>query len=328
MKQSLSHRRLVVLILLVLFGFAVLIASVIPNVGGSVLRDNIQNSGHVVVFAIVAIVAFGFGRSWGLSYFNNYCQAALVGLICGVGIEAVQYPLAERDASLGDIGRDAIGVAAGLLVVAGLVSFRQATRRSWLWRVPALLVAIGLISFGVFPVFDCLSAQRMRDVTAPVLMGTETLWWERYLSSNAADWWLDDAPVDWPGNGDGKVCHVAFHPDDNYPGIHLRELWGNWSSADSFSFDIYSQMPETVELEVRINDQQHDQAGDDYYDRFNSVQRIRPGFQSISIPISEIRAAPKTRNMDMANIRGLFFFLPHPKFETHLQFDNIRLDVP
>ena len=325
MRRPLSLRRLAVLVSLSLFGIAVLLASVLPNMSGSVLQDNIQNSGHVVVFAIVAIVAFAFGRSWGIADFYNYTQAALVGVICGIGIEALQYPLPDRDASLGDIGRDAIGVTVGLLVVAGLVSFRTATLRSWLWRIPLLMVAFSIFTFGVFPVVECLVAFRSRDRSAPVLMSTDHFWWKQFLSANTSKWWLDETPADWPNDSDGQVCYVEFHPDYKYPNIHLREVFGDWSAAEAFVFEVYSTMPHTIDLAIRIGDQKHEQSGDDYFDRYNTVREIRPGFQSISIPISEIRAGPKLREMDMSKIRGLFFFLVKPTQKTRLLFDNVRL---
>ncbi|MFC1757279.1 VanZ family protein [Planctomycetota bacterium] len=304
-----------------------LFASVAPNLGGTVLLDNGQDSGHVVVFGIIAIVAFAFGRAKGISNFYNYTQAALIGVICGVGIEAIQYPLDDRDASLGDIGRDSLGVAIGLLVVGGLASFRTATRRSWSWRVPLLVTAGGLFLFGVSPVIECVIAMRTRDLAMPIVMSTDHFWWKRYLSTNKADWWLEEAPPDWPSDNDGQICHVAFYPTQAFPSIHLREPTSDWSSGQTFTFEVYSPMAETVKLELRINDEQHDKNGDDYYDRFNRVLEIPPGHNAISIPISEIRAAPKTREMNMSEICGLFLFLPRPTEETHLLFDNMRLET-
>ena len=327
MKLSLSPRRLAILVLLVLFGIGVLFASVAPNLGGTVLLDNGQDCGHVVVFGIISVVAFAFGRARGISSFYNYTQAALVGVICGIGIEAIQYPLAERDASLGDVGRDSLGVLIGLLAVGGLVSFRTATKRSWRWRVPLLVAAGGLFLFGVSPVLECLVAQRRRDRSMPIVMNTESFWWERYLSANDADWWLEQTPSDWPHDPDGQVCHVAFYPTQDYPSIHLREPANDWSAGTAFTFEIYSPEKEPVALELRLNDVQHDQTGDDYYDRFNRVVQITPGHNKISIPISEIKNAPKTREMDMTQICGLFWFLPRPTVETHLLFDNVRLET-
>ena len=326
MNSSLSPRRLAVLVSLVLFGMAVLFASVAPNLGGTVLLDNGQDCGHVVVFGIISVVAFAFGRARGISSFYNYTQAALVGVICGIGIEAIQYPLDDRDASLGDVGRDSLGVLIGLLAVGGLVSFRTATKQSWSWRVPLLAVALALFLFGISPVIECVIAQRRRDRTMPVLMSTEHFWWERFLSGNDADWWLEDAPADWVGDPDRKICHVAFYPEQEFPNIHLREPAQDWSAGKAFTFEIYSPSEEAVELELRINDVQHDQSGDDYYDRFNRVLKIPPGHSKISIPLSEIKAAPKNREMDMSHICGLFFFLPRPTQEKHLLFDNVQLD--
>ncbi|MCA9216565.1 MAG: VanZ family protein [Planctomycetales bacterium] len=325
--MNLSKRRLAILALLTLFAVAVLFASVCSFGFQSVLLDNVQDSGHVVVFAIVAIVTFAIGRSWGLQGIANYCQAGAVSLVCGIGIEVIQYPLPNRDASLGDIGRDSLGIVSGLLVAAGLVSFRQAALRSWTWRAPLIFGGFCLLSYGVFPVVDCVLAKVRRNASVPIVMSTDHFWWKRFVSKHEADWWLAETPADWPNDPDGLGCYVLFYTNDTYPGINVRELWPDWSHATHLSFEVYSFMKDPVDLVVRVNDWVHYKRGDHYADRYNGVHSIQPGFQRITIPIAEIRDAPKTREMDMSNIGGLFFFLLNSESEVRLMLDNVQLET-
>ena len=325
MRPKLSKRRLAILVALVLFAIAVFIASVIPNHSNSVLRDHVQDSGHVVVFAIVAVVAFGFGRSFGLTGFVNYLQSMIVAIVCGVGIEAVQYPLPHRDASIADVVRDTVGAISGLLVVAGLISFRQATAKSWLWRVPLLLVALALFLAGVFPAIECLWAKRLRYVSAPTLMSTEHFWWKRYLMTHDANWWIEETPNDWPNDPDNKACYVHCHATGEYPGVSLREPTADWSKAKQLTFDVYSHMEKPFRLVIRVNDRKHHDFDDDPKDRYNGTFEVQPKYQTISIPLSTIQSSPKTREMEMNDIDSLFFFLPKPQ-EIRMMIDNVRLE--
>ena len=56
---------------------------------------------------------------------------------------------------------------------------------------------------------------------------------------------------------------------------------------------------------LRIDDQQHNQA---YSDRFNRSLTLMPGRNRIKIPLSRVVQAPAGRDMDIKHIAGLALF--------------------
>jgi hypothetical protein len=154
-------------------------------------------------------------------------------------------------------------------------------------------------------------------------MSSEHFWWRQFVSRSECDWWLGAPPKGWPDDADHRVTHILFHPNHKCPGFGLRELWRDWSAAKTFSFDIYSEMPGDFELIVRVNDRLHD---DDYDDRFNRSIDIRPGFQTITIPIVDIQSAPRTRRMNMAQITGFYLYVVRPAKEIRVMVDNVHLE--
>ena len=60
-----------------------------------------------------------------------------------------------------------------------------------------------------------------------------------------------------------------------------------------------------------IYDQQHhDQMNNrEYKDRFNTSIMVAPGFNRIKIPINKIRRAPVGREMDLATIHTVMFWV-------------------
>ncbi len=108
-----------------------------------------------------------------------------------------------------------------------------------------------------------------------------------------------------------------------YPGIALEYMFEDWSGYDSFSFDVYLEGNGSLPVVVRINDLLHNQMFDD---RFNRRFLLKPGNNHISISLSEVRKAPRTRSMDMSRIKNICVFSYQLKETRVLFFDNFRLD--
>ena len=80
-----------------------------------------------------------------------------------------------------------------------------------------------------------------------------------------------------------------------------------------------------MDLTCRVNDTGHERRGNRYEDRFNRTYRLNPGWQTIAIPLEEIRGAPKERPMQMEAIDNVMLFairLPRPRT---IYIDNVRL---
>ena len=90
-----------------------------------------------------------------------------------------------------------------------------------------------------------------------------------------------------------------------------------------FSFSIYSENTEVVNIELRINDKKHN---NNYNDRFNRTFSIKSGNNNISIPLEDIAKAPESRFMDMQNMYLIVLFSAQPENEFTLYFDNFKLE--
>ena len=88
---------------------------------------------------------------------------------------------------------------------------------------------------------------------------------------------------------------------------------------------MFSESAAPLDLVLRIHDIHHD---NEYGDRFNRVLVIRPGPNRISIPLAEVRSAPRGRPMDMTHIRNITLFAARPSEAFAVYIDGIELERP
>ena len=79
---------------------------------------------------------------------------------------------------------------------------------------------------------------------------------------------------------------------------------------------LFNPGQEPLTLTLRINDLAHDRGDNAYGDRFNTRLVLDPGANTFAINLDDVRNAPASRHMDMANVRRLGLFavrLPAPR---------------
>ncbi|MBN1608694.1 MAG: hypothetical protein JW940_18850 [Polyangiaceae bacterium] len=244
-------------------------------------------------------------------------------LVVGGGLEIAQF-FVPGEPSLPDLARDALGAAAALVLshsrhVEPTRAWGRRRLRAWALRA----LGASLLCLGLAPSFGAARAILLRHRAFPVLLTFESAWETRFASTTGnATLEFVPPPRDFTraqGHGVGKVVFAG----SKYPALELDEPFGDWSAFDALVFDVYSPEPGPIGLGIRVHDRGHGHA---YDDRFNAEADIRPGQNTISIPVAAIRAT-SGRSMRLDRIQAAIVFLYRPRRATTLYFDSFRLDA-
>ena len=119
---------------------------------------------------------------------------------------------------------------------------------------------------------------------------------------------------------------VTIHPphkqlSDIYPGVTFLDFDNDWRNYKRLAFDIFSMQPEPFNLVLRIDDT----LNPDYRDRYNSSIIITPGYNQITIPLTDLVATGTKRKLKLNNINSVSFFLASPRKKHSFFLDNCRI---
>jgi hypothetical protein len=273
--------------------------------GTSLLWQEVQNTGHTLLFGAFALLILCVLRQLFASVRDRpplgYPVAAMTSLAVGIAIELVQWVM-QRDASVSDVVRDLAGIVAAL----GFY-FPFDPRLATLWtrrarglRVAPFVLAACLLLVGLYPLTNLALAYQARQQAFPVIMDFTANWSKPFLDFQHAKL--------LPATGKQIVAEqrvrLVLEPA-YYPGISIVEPYPDWRGRNELVFVLWSNETEPCELVLRIHDALHNR---DATDRFNRRLRVSPGENRYRIPLSDIRAAPAERDMDMSRIAGLTLF--------------------
>lgn len=290
----------------------------------SLLWPILMNAGHAPLYGLVSLAILRLlpatGRRSADAWYAQYVVALLLTVLVGSASEVLQL-LGRGDADAGDIVRDILGASA-FLIVAGVFDRRWGSRQARPGRAVALLLAALLLLVALLPAVDTAIAFARRAGAFPRICGFEDPWEETFVSVKEATLERVSPPLGWPGTPSHQVAKVEFGPGA-YPGLLINEPWPDWSGYEGLVFEVYSELPTPIELNLRIHDIGH---GREYRDRFNRVLVIQPGKSTISIPLREVGQGPLGRRLDLTRVRGLVLFADHPGQAFTLCFDDFRLE--
>jgi len=282
------------------------------------------DAGHVPLYGLVALAFLRWRESRGVrpdgSRLRLYLPALALTLAAGIVAELIQ-ALGPGETSAGDVARDALGATAFLLVAH---AFDRAPLHAGV-RAPrslALLLAALVLAVAFVPLAVTSIAYLGRDAAFPRICGFDAAWERKFVSVHDAELERISPPTAWEPRPSGRVGRVTFRPAI-YPGLRIAEPHPDWRGFERLVFDIYSEQPEPIVLELRIDDRHHDES---YRDRCNRTLTIAPGANHFSIALRDVQTAPQGREMDMARIRSLVFFAHHPREGFGLYFDGFRLE--
>ena len=128
--------------------------------------------------------------------------------------------------------------------------------------------------------------------------------------------------VAWSGRGSLMLRLTT----DTYSGTSLQYFNGDWSAYKTFSCAVFNPGKNTVNLLLRIHDLLHERGTMEYSDRYNTAFRLLPGWNPLTVSLADVRNAPKDREMDMGQIKGVGFFVVHEPEPLILYLDTLKLE--
>ncbi len=120
------------------------------------------------------------------------------------------------------------------------------------------------------------------------------------------------------------ALQVTLFPGQ-YPGMLLPRgspLLAGWDEYDVARLDVFNPQPQPVSLTVRIDDQQ----SVDFGSRYNNGFVLRPGRNTIELPVHQLQTSDRSRSLDPSHLGQLLIFASDLPSPTVLFFDNFRLE--
>lgn len=272
--------------------------------------------GHVPAFALVAVALLAVARRGIPAARRRPGPAAAIAAgaatLIGAAVEGAQ-ALLGRDAEIMDIVHDLAGACLGV----GLVRLLELRNRRGRLILAALCVGV-LMATG-FPLGNALVDERRARRQFPVLASFESsVERDRFIG------WQSRLAISKEHAADGAHClRAALLPGPTpYSRICLQYFPRDWRGYRALAFTIWNPGPRPVMLEIRINDVHHDET---YADRFNARLALRPGRNDLEIPLARVRAAPRSREMDLSAVRTMTIFASALSKPVVFYLDAIRL---
>jgi hypothetical protein len=257
-----------------------------------VLAGRLQDSGHIILGAVAAILFSGIGRIQNSKH--NLFWAWIVTVIFLLIIEIVQMQL-HRDASWIDLLVGASGAAAIFLI---LSSVKQS---SSFWRWCYRLVGTIILLLALSPLLFTSTAYIVRNIKFPVLADFSSITGNEFLQTHSGELIRQQDVVI---NNEKFLARLCLNPGD-WPGISIDEVVPDWSGYDKLSMVLFSDLAFPVEFVLRVHDRRHNHQLDD---RYNFKFNLPAGFKRIKIALDDIKYAPVGRDMDMRSIQGIVLF--------------------
>jgi hypothetical protein len=161
------------------------------------------------------------------------------------------------------------------------------------WRRPALAALCAVLAAA--PLAHTLAAYAWRATQWPVV-------WQ-------ADAWLD-APF----------AHENGPP---YPGFALEEPGPDWRGFRALELDVVNEADAPVTVTLRVHDGAHQNR---YEDRYNEAFVLAArSSQRIEVLLGRILLAPRGRQMDLSDIRGVILFRQATDTGHHVSVEAVRL---
>lgn len=265
---------------------------------GSSLIDSFQDSLHGPGFAFVTILIVTLLRT-SRQGAVDYRLAGLLAISIGVLSEAVQV-FFPRDASIGDLIADCLGVIAGLGIMALLdPSVRQRLRRPNL--LVAGIVTIVAIALTFVPTLFYGYAAISQLHAKPKLLTFDSIW-ERAIYRQTLMKWPErlSPPHSWPEHH--KLSALATEAGRFRILIRI-ETFLDWTPYRSLNFFASSATQDSVKVQLVIRQRPDAISGE------RSVLRktleIDTTYRHFKIPIADIMNDAKNGPMDMARIASI-----------------------
>ncbi len=118
-----------------------------------------------------------------------------------------------------------------------------------------------------------------------------------------------------------KSLKLELYPS-NWPGLTPKLGVRDWRGFKAIGFDVYNPAEKDVRIAVRIDDRED---YPDYADRYNRGFVLKPGTNSIQIPLESLITSSTQRNLNLKKIYRFMIFMGQPKEKHVLYVDYVRL---
>jgi hypothetical protein len=270
----------------------------------------LNSPAHFVFFALLAWALADLPRLAARPFVHQAGLILLVVLLLGGSIELTQ-PHFGRTGTWTDLGVNLLGACCGLLFLAS-----GRTGLPWFALKVGQVLSLGfcatLFSGPAVTLWDMHQADRQ----FPVLSDFETRF--------EADRWTRGR-IDSGTARHGTASLRVQLGTERFSGTAMYRSLGNWQGYSALALSIHNPDPEPLQVTVSIRDKEHDIRGGGYFDRYNHIFTIHPGWSDVTIPMATIRHAPAGRPLELDRLTSLAIFtmnLPHPRV---IHVDHVRL---
>ena len=270
--------------------------------------------GHILLFFIGGILLLtDFRKYFKDTFLWHLLIVALFTLVLGLLTEMIQVRF-HRDPDLGDLVRDLIG---GCTAVVFFSPRRHDFSGKLLRSFKFILIAAVLLE--AIPLLRALTDEWIARIQFPVLCDFETPF-------EANRWYSAwELPLEKSIVRHGKKSLQVQLTNAQYSAVSMRFFPSDWSGYAELHFSIFNNQNDKLLLLCRINDRDYYALGQNYDDRYNRRLHLAPGWNDYSIPLSEIIAAPKSRQMDIHKIDLICFYSIELAAPRIIYFDYLHL---
>ena len=273
----------------------------------------ISIAGHMLVFFLGAYLVY--------AYVPGFSDRGLPGqillllttaLLASILIEGLQSAIPGRYASIED----------GMANITGAMAFVSIKNRRLAWPTLLHITTAVLVAVLLWPFFKAAADDLIAYRQFPLLAGFETPFEATRFIRGTGRFSVTD---DYAYSG-SRSLRATFGTQP-YSGIALEHMPRNWRGYAQLIFAVYNPQPIPITLHLRIHDTPHAKSGRMIYaDRFNRTFSLSPEeWNTIVIPLSQVKNAPQTRRMNMGKIASMGFFVAHEPSPVTLYIDDIRL---
>jgi hypothetical protein len=307
----------------------ILLAAVVfaPVPGDTRWIRTLHNSAHAPIFGCVSLLTLiilrGHPRFASVGLGRQYALALSTALFLGILTELLQIP-AGRDSSVEDALHDIVGAVALLGIFASFDSRVRASTHSAAVRLAAAMIGTVALVIAVAPVTRAAIKYQLRDKRFPVLADFTERYDRYFILQQSAEFSPAPLPAPWASKAGEEAMHVELL-DGPYPGLDFIELLPDWSAYSTLVVDLTNPTPLPLQLVLRVHDAAHnDQPSDRFSRRFELAPRTR---QIIRIPLQDVAAGPRTRQLDLRNVAGMIIYRTDASPRAHeLYFSRAWLE--
>ncbi|MFC3701286.1 hypothetical protein ACFOND_06485 [Reinekea marina] len=260
------------------------------------------NLGHIGFFFIATWAFCSVAPLWSRDKPWRYLAAIAIASLL---IESIQFTIG-RNLSLMDIARNITGAALALSI----------TLKD---RAPKAMFMAGLVFVLIdFSLFTKVAIQDWHyQHRHPIIENFETSqflsFWPKHITQQSREV--------LEGNYAGYVRLTA----GKFSGIQVSPVLRDWSAYRAIQVAIFNSQSFERPITIRMHDVLHEQSDQKYADRFNRTVMLQPGWNKLSLALTDVEKTTSGRVMDVSNMHQIGIFYSGLEQDDYLILDDIRL---